>query len=56
MFSKQKLFCCICGITFEAAVQESWHKFEHGVCSEKCFKIKKQMEYKSIMNLGGISC
>lgn len=50
MFSKQPLFCCICGEKFEASLIDSWHSFEKAVCGEKCFYEKRRRESLSILN------
>ena len=41
MFSKQDLFCCICGIKFQASVATTWHGFDKAVCGQSCFDEKE---------------
>lgn len=50
MFSKQDLFCSICGIKFMADVCAAWNGFKYAVCSEQCFYEKKYRETLSTIN------
>lgn len=50
-FSKQELFCSICGTKYLADVSAVWQGFKFAVCGEVCFNEKKYRETLSILNL-----
>ncbi len=49
LYSKQKLFCCVCGKEWEASAGYCEGNFDQGTCSKHCFREKEWRKTLSIL-------
>jgi hypothetical protein len=50
LYSEMPLFCCICGVTYAATVNRTWHGFDQAVCGAACYYEKEWR--KTLSTLG----